>query len=428
MLTKIFFILIMYSERNNVYIKTLIKTNIRGGKIMVSLEMLFDAQRVLREVATVTPVIKADKIAENIYLKSENFQLTGSFKLRGAYYKISTLTPEEAAKGVIACSAGNHAQGVALSATRKGIKSVICMPAGAPISKVEATKGYGGEVVLVPGVYDDAAKKAEELMQEEGYTFVHPFNDEKVIAGQGTIGLEIIQQLPDVEAVYVPIGGGGLISGVSYAIKALKPDCKVIGVQALGAPSMYESRKKGEVIELEKVATIADGIAVKKPGDLTFEMCQKYVDEIVTVSEEEIATAILTLMEKQKTVAEGAGATALAAAMFDKANLKGKKSVCIVSGGNIDVNTLSRVITQGLNKTGRIANIETKVVDKPGQLISLLQLISHTGANIISINHEREDLRSEVNLCVVTMVLETRNTEHVNQIKELLVSNGYEIL
>lgn len=428
MLTKIFFILIMYSERNNVYIKTLIKTNIRGGKIMVSLEMLFDAQRVLREVATVTPVIKADKIAENIYLKSENFQLTGSFKLRGAYYKISTLTPEEAAKGVIACSAGNHAQGVALSATRKGIKSVICMPAGAPISKVEATKGYGGEVVLVPGVYDDAAKKAEELMQEEGYTFVHPFNDEKVIAGQGTIGLEIIQQLPDVEAVYVPIGGGGLISGVSYAIKALKPDCKVIGVQALGAPSMYESRKKGEVIELEKVATIADGIAIKKPGDLTFEMCQKYVDEIVTVSEEEIATAILTLMEKQKTVAEGAGATALAAAMFDKANLKGKKSVCIVSGGNIDVNTLSRVITQGLNKTGRIANIETKVVDKPGQLISLLQLISHTGANIISISHEREDLRSEVNSCVVTMVLETRNTEHVNQIKELLVSNGYEIL
>ena len=428
MLTKIFFILIMYSERNNVYIKTLIKTNIRGGKIMVSLEMLFDAQRVLREVATVTPVIKADKIAENIYLKSENFQLTGSFKLRGAYYKISTLTPEEAAKGVIACSAGNHAQGVALSATRKGIKSVICMPAGAPISKVEATKGYGGEVVLVPGVYDDAAKKAEELMQEEGYTFVHPFNDEKVIAGQGTIGLEIIQQLPDVEAVYVPIGGGGLISGVSYAIKALKPDCKVIGVQALGAPSMYESRKKGEVLELEKVATIADGIAVKKPGDLTFEMCQKYVDEIVTVSEEEIATAILTLMEKQKTVAEGAGATALAAAMFDKANLKGKKSVCIVSGGNIDVNTLSRVITQGLNKTGRIANIETKVVDKPGQLISLLQLISHTGANIISISHEREDLRSEVNSCVVTMVLETRNTEHVNQIKELLVSNGYEIL
>ena len=395
---------------------------------MVTLEMLFDAQRVLKEAATVTPLIKADKIGENIYLKSENFQLTGSFKLRGAYYKIASLTPEEAEKGVIACSAGNHAQGVALSATRRGIKSVICMPAGAPISKVEATKSYGGEVVLVPGVYDDAANRAVELMEEKGYTFVHPFNDERVIAGQGTIGLEIINQLPDVEVVYVPIGGGGLISGVSYAIKALKPDCKVIGVQAAGAPSMYESRKQGEVIELDKVATIADGIAVKKPGDITFEMCQKYVDAIVTVSEEEIATAILTLMEKQKTVAEGAGATALAAAMFDKANLKGKKSVCVVSGGNIDVSILSRVITQGLNKTGRIANIETKVVDKPGQLISLLQLISKTGANIISINHEREDLRSEVNSCVVTMVLETRNTEHVNEIKTLLKENGYELL
>ena len=395
---------------------------------MVTLEMLFDAQRVLKEAATVTPLIKADKIGENIYLKSENFQLTGSFKLRGAYYKIASLTPEEAEKGVIACSAGNHAQGVALSATRRGIKSVICMPAGAPISKVEATKSYGGEVVLVPGVYDDAANRAVELMEEKGYTFVHPFNDERVIAGQGTIGLEIINQLPDVEVVYVPIGGGGLISGVSYAIKALKPDCKVIGVQAAGAPSMYESRKQGEVIELDKVATIADGIAVKKPGDITFEMCQKYVDEIVTVSEEEIATAILTLMEKQKTVAEGAGATALAAAMFDKANLKGKKSVCVVSGGNIDVSILSRVITQGLNKTGRIANIETKVVDKPGQLISLLQLISKTGANIISINHEREDLRAEVNSCVVTMVLETRNTEHVNEIKTLLKENGYELL
>ena len=395
---------------------------------MVTLEMLFFFFLVLKEAATVTPLIKADKIGENIYLKSENFQLTGSFKLRGAYYKIASLTPEEAEKGVIACSAGNHAQGVALSATRRGIKSVICMPAGAPISKVEATKSYGGEVVLVPGVYDDAANRAVELMEEKGYTFVHPFNDERVIAGQGTIGLEIINQLPDVEVVYVPIGGGGLISGVSYAIKALKPDCKVIGVQAAGAPSMYESRKQGEVIELDKVATIADGIAVKKPGDITFEMCQKYVDEIVTVSEEEIATAILTLMEKQKTVAEGAGATALAAAMFDKANLKGKKSVCVVSGGNIDVSILSRVITQGLNKTGRIANIETKVVDKPGQLISLLQLISKTGANIISINHEREDLRSEVNSCVVTMVLETRNTEHVNEIKTLLKENGYELL
>lgn len=395
---------------------------------MVTLEMIYDAQRILRDAAVVTPLIKADKIAENIYLKSENFQLTGSFKLRGAYYKIAKLTDEEASKGVIACSAGNHAQGVAVAATRRGIKSVICMPAGAPISKVEATKSYGGEVVLVPGVYDDAAKKAIELMEKEGYTFVHPFNDERVIAGQGTIGLEILQQLPDVEVVYVPIGGGGLISGISYVIKAIKPDCKVIGVQAEGAPSMYESIKQGGIIELEKVSTIADGIAVKRPGEFTFEMCQKYVDEVVTVSEEEISTAILALMEKQKAVAEGAGATSLAAAMFDKAGLKGKKSVCVVSGGNIDVTILSRVITQGLNKTGRIANIETKVLDKPGQLISLLQLISHTGANILSINHERENLRSDVNLCVVTMALETRNIQHVEEIKNLLESKGYEVL
>ncbi len=395
---------------------------------MVTLDMIFEAQRILKEAATVTPVIKADKIADNIYLKSENFQLTGSFKLRGAYYKISKLTPEEAEKGVIACSAGNHAQGVALSASRKGIKSVICMPAGAPISKVEATKAYGGEVVLVPGVYDDAAQRAVELMEEKGYTFVHPFNDERVIAGQGTIGLEIMQQLPDAEVVYVPIGGGGLISGVAFAIKSINPECKVIGVQAAGAPGMYESVKQGKVVELDKVSTIADGIAVKKPGDLTFEMCSKYVDEIVTVSEEEIATAILTLIEKQKTVAEGAGASSLAAAMFNKAGLKGKKSVCIISGGNIDVNIISRIITQGLNKTGRIAHIETKVVDKPGELITLLQLISKTGANILSISHDREDFRSEVNSCVVTMVLETRNPNHVKEIKDLLVSNGYELL
>ena len=399
---------------------------------MLKLEQFQEAKKRVDEVIIPTPLIYSEAFSKEckneVYIKPENLQRTGAFKIRGAYNKIVKMDEEAKAKGLIASSAGNHAQGVAYAAHKLGVKATIVMPKHTPLIKVEATQSHGADVVLAGEVYDEAYQAACDLQKKHGYTFVHPFNDEKVIAGQGTIGLEIIQQLPDVEAVYVPIGGGGLISGVSYAIKALKPDCKVIGVQALGAPSMYESRKKGEVIQLEKVATIADGIAVKKPGDLTFEMCQKYVDEIVTVSEEEIATAILTLMEKQKTVAEGAGATALAAAMFDKANLKGKKSVCIVSGGNIDVNTLSRVITQGLNKTGRIANIETKVVDKPGQLISLLQLISHTGANIISINHEREDLRSEVNSCVVTMVLETRNTEHVNQIKELLVSNGYEIL
>ncbi|HIT86891.1 MAG TPA: threonine ammonia-lyase [Candidatus Coprocola pullicola] len=395
---------------------------------MVTLEMIKDAKEVLKKVARSTPVISAPKIGENVSIKAENLQLTGSFKLRGAYYKISSLTPEEKAKGVIACSAGNHAQGVALSATKNGIKSTICIPAGAPLSKVEATRGYGGDVVLVPGVYDDAYAKAVELTEKNGYTFVHPFNDEKVIAGQGTIGLEILEQEPDVEAVFVPIGGGGLISGVACAIKSVKPECKVYGVQAAGAPSMFDSINKGEIIELANVSTIADGIAVKKPGDLTFEMCQKYVDGIVTVTEDEIATAILALMEMQKTVSEGAGATSVAAVMFDKVpEVKGKNIVCIVSGGNIDVSILSRVITKGLTKTGRITEVTTKVVDKPGQLIHLLQLVSDVGANIISIDHQREDKKSEINSCIVSMVLETRNIMHSEELCKTLQDNGYEI-
>ncbi len=395
---------------------------------MVTLEMIKQAQQNLKGVARMTPLISAPKIGENVSIKAENLQLTGSFKLRGAYNKISSLTPEEKQKGVIACSAGNHAQGVALSATKNGIHSTICIPAGAPLSKVEATRGFGGDVVLVPGVYDDAYAKAVELTNEKGYTFVHPFNDEKVIAGQGTIGLEILEQEPHVDAVFVAIGGGGLASGVACAIKSMKPDCKVYGVQAAGAPSMYDSINKGEIIELPSVSTIADGIAVKKPGDLTFEMCQKYLDGVVTVSEDEIATAILTLMEGQKTVAEGAGAASVAAVMFDKVpEVKGKNIVCVISGGNIDVSILSRVITKGLTKTGRITEIKTKVIDKPGQLINLLQLISNAGANIITIDHQREAKQSEVNSCIVSMVLETRNVTHSQEICDTLQQNGYEI-
>ncbi len=395
---------------------------------MVTLEMIQQAQQNLKGIARMTPLISAQKIGENVSIKAENLQLTGSFKLRGAYNKISSLTPEEKAKGVIACSAGNHAQGVALSATKNGIKSTICIPAGAPLSKVEATKGFGGDVVLVPGVYDDAYAKAVELTKEHGYTFVHPFDDEKVIAGQGTIGLEILEQEPHVDAVFVAIGGGGLASGVACAIKSMKPDCKVYGVQAAGAPSMYDSINKGEIIELKSVSTIADGIAVKKPGNLTFEMCKKYLDGVVTVTEDEIATAILTLMETQKTVAEGAGATSVAAAMFNKVpEVKGKNIVCVISGGNIDVSILSRVITKGLTKTGRITEIQTKVLDKPGQLINLLQLVSNAGANIINIDHHREVKKSDVNSCIVSMVLETKNVEHSNEICKTLQENGYEI-
>ena len=395
---------------------------------MLTLEMLQEAQLALRGIARRTPLDPAQKLGKNIYIKAENLQLTGAFKVRGAYNKIRSLSSEEAARGVIACSAGNHAQGIALSATKLGIKSIICMPSGAPISKVEATKGYGAEVVLVPGVYDDAAREAERLTREHGYTFAHPFNDPLVIAGQGTIGLEILEQLPDVEQVVVPIGGGGLISGIAFAIKQLKPDCRVIGVQAAGAASMYLSRHAGGPTELRSVATIADGIAVKKPGDLTFALCQQYVDEIVIVSEDEIASAILALMEVQKTVAEGAGATPVAACMFGKVDTSKKKTVCVVSGGNVDVTTLSRIITKGLSKSGRLVELTTKVVDKPGSLLQMLQLVSQSGANILTINHAREDQNSEVGACIVSMVLETRDANHIEAIRQSLTAGGYPLL
>ena len=394
---------------------------------MLTLGMVYEAQKRLKDVARVTPLNPAPTIGENVYIKAENLQLTGSFKLRGAVNKISSLTDEEKSKGVIACSAGNHAQGVALSATKNGIKSVICMPAGAPIAKVEATKGYGAEVVLVDGVYDDAAREAERLTQEHGYTFAHSFNDEYVMAGQGTIALEIIQQLPEVEQIVVPIGGGGLISGVAFTIKQLKPECKVIGVQAATVPSMYESVKNGQITTVKDGNTIADGIHVLTPGNLTFEMVQKYVDEVVTVTEDEICAAILTLMESQKTVAEGAGATPVAACLYGKVDMS-KKTVCVVSGGNVDVTTLSRILTKGLAKTGRIVELKTKVVDKPGQLTHLLQIIADTGANIMSVDHKREDKEAEVNVCVVSMVLETRNPAHVEQIRTALKAAGYELL
>ena len=317
---------------------------------MLSLDKIYHARFVLKDVARKTDLIYAPKIdpESNVYLKTENLQNTGSFKLRGAYYKISQLSKEEKERGVIACSAGNHAQGVALAATKNNIPSIICLPDGAPISKVEATKEYGAKVCLVPGVYDDAYNKAIELRDKEGYTFIHPFDDEDVIAGQGTIGLEILDQLPDVEAVVVPVGGGGLISGIAYALKSLNPNIKVYGVQAQGAASMVTSLKEDEIVKLEEVGTIADGIKVKEPGVNTFDICKKYVDDIVTVSDDEVASAILALIEQHKLITEGAGAVSVAAVMFNKVPVKGKNVVCLLSGGNIDVTILSKVIERGL--------------------------------------------------------------------------------
>ena len=391
---------------------------------------VFNAAKVLKDVARHPRLIGPTKINPDaqVYLKPENLQHTGAFKLRGAYYKISQLTPEEKAKGVIACSAGNHAQGVALSATANGIKSLICLPAGAPISKIEATKALGAEVCMVPGVYDDAYAKAVELQKEYGYTFVHPFDDPLVIAGQGTIGLEILEEMPDVDAVIVPVGGGGLISGIAFAIKSLKPDVKVYGVQAQGAPSMAESIKERNRKRLDSVSTIADGIAVKEPGVNTFDMCEKYVDEIVTVSDDEIAAAILKLIEQQKLVAEGAGAVSVAAAMFNKVPIEGKKVVCVVSGGNIDVTSLNRVITRGLAKAGRDATISINLPDKPGQLSKVCSVIGDLGANILSVQHERNSTNTQINGATLRVEIETRNLDHVAEIKKGLKAAGYDVV
>ena len=397
---------------------------------MLTIDNVYRANYALKSVIRQTDIIRAPKLAKDteLYLKTENLQITGSFKVRGAYYKMSKLSEAEKAKGVVACSAGNHAQGVALAAQKNGIKATICLPDGAPISKIEATKSYGAEVCVVEGVYDDAYNKALELRDSEGLTFIHPFNDEDVIAGQGTIALELIEQLPDMDAVIVPIGGGGLISGIAYTLKTLKPHVKVYGVQAAGAPSMYKSIKDGQIEELPSVSTIADGIAVKKPGDLTYEICSKYVDEIVTVTDDEISAAILALMEKHKLVTEGAGAIAVAAAMFDKLDIKDKKTVCLLSGGNIDVTILSRVIKRGLLMSGRTAQLMIELADKPGQLKNVSRIIADLGGNVISVHHERANEGSDVTGCYLRIMLETRNYDHIYEIKKALTDFGFKLL
>lgn len=396
---------------------------------MLTIEKIKQAAQVLKDTARKTDLIYAPEMSNNceLYLKAENLQNTGSFKLRGAYVKIANLTEQQKAKGIIACSAGNHAQGVALSATKNGIKSTIFIPSTAPISKIEATKKYGANIRLVDGVYDDAYNEAVKYQQETGAEFIHPFDDEDVIAGQGTIALEILEQLPQTDAVIVPIGGGGLISGIAFAIKALKPECKVYGVQAEGAASMFQSVEQNKRLELPTVHTFADGTAVKMPGKNTFDLCQKYVDKIVTVTDDEVATAILTLMEKQKLVAEGAGALSVAAAMFKKLPLEGKKAVCIISGGNIDVNILSRVINRGLLKAGRIAELTIEMLDKPGQLKEVSKIIADHGANVIKVLHNQGGENTDINGCYLKITMETRNLRHFCEIKHALFNAGYKI-
>ena len=399
---------------------------------MLTLDRIYHAAYVLKDAIRPTDLIKcsADVIpGTSVYLKTENLQVTGSFKVRGAYYKISQLTEEEKAKGVIACSAGNHAQGVARAATKNGIKSLICIPDGAPISKIEATKRLGAEVCLVKGTYDDAYAKAVELQKESGAAFIHPFDDELVIAGQGTIGLEIIDAKPNIDAVVVPVGGGGLIAGVAFAIKSLNPNVKVYGVQASGAPSMVQSVKHGQIETLDSVHTFQDGIAVKTPGTLTYEIASKYVDDFITITDDECAAAILTLLERQKLVTEGAGANAFASVLFNKIpDLKGKRVCCLLSGGNIDVTILSRVINRGLQMSGRLADFTLELLEKPGQLQGVSEIISNLGGNVVSVSHDRAELNSDINACYLRISMETRNQNHVDEIKAELIKNGYRIV
>ncbi|MFC2339553.1 MAG: threonine ammonia-lyase [Olsenella sp.] len=398
---------------------------------MLALDRIYHAAYVLKGVARKTDLIAAPHLVsgmEDLYLKTENLQVTGSFKLRGASYKISQLPKGDLERGIIACSAGNHAQGVALAATRMGVRSIVCMPDGAPIMKVESTRRLGAEVRLVKGSYDDAHDEAVRLQEKTGATLIHPYDDEDVICGQGTIGLEIMDQLEGVDAVVVPVGGGGLISGVACAVKSLKPSCQVFGVQAAGASAMAESFRRGDWYASDTASTFADGIAVKNPGEITFQMVRKYVDDIVTVSDDEIAAAILNLMERQKVVAEGAGAVPVAAAMFDKLPLAGKRVVCVVSGGNIDVNILSRVINRGLAMSGRKVTMEIRLTDKPGQLQQVSTIIAELGANVVSVDYDLSDPDLPISSCTLRVGMETRDQAQIDQIRAKLVGEGFALV
>ena len=397
---------------------------------MLTLDRIYQAAHSLKDCARKTDVIHCTNIASKceLYLKTENLQITGSFKVRGACFKISMLSAEKREKGIIACSAGNHAQGVALSARRMGLNSTIFIPSIAPLSKVEATKKLGAEVKLVDGVYDDAYAAATAFQKESGGVFIHPFDDIDVIAGQGTIGLEILEQIPNLDAVIAPIGGGGLISGIGFAVKKLNPACKVYGVQAEGAGGMRRSMENKKRVKLAQVSTFSDGIAVKSPGATTYKLCEQYVDKIVTVTDDETATAILTLMEQQKLVAEGAGAVAVAAVLFNKLPLKGKKVCAIVSGGNIDVNILSRVINRGLLTTGRLSELKIEMLDKPGQLKEVSAIIADMGANVTKVIHNPGGENTDINGCFLHISMETKDKEHFWAVKKAIQEAGYNIV
>ena len=382
--------------------------------------------KVLLKTSLIQSPIFSKEAGNEVYIKPENLQKTGSFKIRGAYNKITNLNDEEKKKGVIASSAGNHAQGVAYGAKESGIKAVIVMPKSTPLIKVESTKQYGAEVVLHGDVYDDAFKKAKELEEKEGYIFVHPFDDEDVIYGQGTIALEILEELPETDIILVPIGGGGLISGIACAAKILKPEIKIIGVEPDGAASAYEAIKEDKVVELKEANTIADGTAVKKIGNITFEYIKKYVDEIITVSDYELMEAFLLLVEKHKIIAENSGILSLAA--LKKLKEKNKKVVSVVSGGNIDVLMISSMINKGLIRRDRIFNFSVNIPDKPGELAKVVDLIAQQGANVVKLEHNQFKNLSRFKDIELQITVETNGSEHIQNLTQAFEEKGYEIV
>ena len=395
----------------------------------VTLGMILEARERLKGVAQRTGMVQFKALCDEhtqVYLKTEDLLSTGSFKVRGAYIKIASLTPEERGCGVIASSAGNHAQGVALAAKAFGVPATIVMPAGAPLSKVMATRELGATVVLHGSVYDDAYAEACRLQKETGATFIHPFDDPMVIAGQGTIGLEIMDDLPDVNTIVVPIGGGGLASGVAAAVKMLHPNVRVVGVQAAGAAGMKASLEAGHVVELDSAKTIADGIAVKHPGELTFALCRQYLDEIVTVDDDEIAQAILFLMERGKMVAEGAGAAPVAAIINRKLDVSGKVAA-VISGGNIDVTMLSRIIEKGLLRAGRVSKLRILMQDRPGQLEQVSRIIGSNGANVMAVHHDRTDVDLDIRDAILEITMETQDRAHAGRIIQALREAGFTV-
>jgi threonine dehydratase len=398
---------------------------------MLTLDDIKKAHKNIKDYIHKTPLIYSNSLSNmtgfEVYIKLENLQKTGSFKIRGATNKIYNMPEDKKKRGVVTASAGNHAQGVALSAYKFGIKASVIMPEKSSISKQLATKGYGAEVILYGNSFDEALEYARSIEKERGCTFIHTYDDEDLIAGQGTIGLEILDELPDLNSIVVPVGGGGLISGISIAIKGQKIDTQIIGVQAAASPSMYLSKQMGKNTPVISQPTIADGIAIKRIGDLTFPIIQQMVDEIVIVEEEEIAEAILLLMERKKTVVEGAGAVPLSAIMNTRTKIQGKKVVLVLSGGNIDMNILERVIEKGLVKSGRVLRLEIEMIDAPDALTRLISIIAEKRANILHIVHDRLSRKLPILKTLIELSLETKGFEHNEEITGKLINMGYKV-